>query len=58
MNNQMFDPRAMQLVLEQMKQIQRENEQSLRRMFDSKIKQNFLTYFDNCLLTKKSNVIY
>ena len=42
MNNQMFDPRAMQLALEQMKQIQRENEQSLRRMFDSKIKQNFL----------------
>ena len=34
MNNQMFDPMAMDFTLKQMKQIQKENEQSLRRLFD------------------------
>lgn len=34
MNNQMFDPMAMDFALKQMKQIQKENEQSLRRLFD------------------------
>ena len=39
MNNPMFDPMAMDFAL---KQIQKENEQSLRRLFDKKIKQSFL----------------
>lgn len=42
MNNHVFDPMAMDFALKQMKQIQKENEQSLRRLFDKKIKQNFL----------------
>ena len=42
MNNQVFDPLAMDFALKQMKQIQKDNEQSLRRLFDKKIKQSFL----------------
>ena len=42
MNNQAFDPLALDFALKQRKQIQKENEQSLRRLFDKKIKQNFL----------------
>ena len=42
MNNQAFDPLALDFALKQMKQIQKENEQSLRRIFDKKIKQSFL----------------
>ena len=34
MNNQMFDPMAMDFALKQMKQIQKENEQSLRKLSD------------------------
>lgn len=34
MNNQMFDPMAVDFALKQMKQIQKENEQSLRTLFD------------------------
>lgn len=42
MNNQAFDPLALDFALKQLKQIQKENEQSLRRIFDKKIKQSFL----------------
>lgn len=42
MNNQAFDPLALDFALKQRKQIQKEKEQSLRRIFNKKIKQNFL----------------
>lgn len=42
MNNQFLDPLAMDFALKQFNQIQKEKEQSLRRLFDKKIKQNFL----------------
>ncbi|MDY5248173.1 MAG: hypothetical protein SPH41_00610, partial [Bacilli bacterium] len=42
MNNQAFDPLALDFALKQRKQIQKEKEQSLRRIFDKKIKQSFL----------------
>ena len=42
MNNKAFDPLSLDFALKQMKQIQKENEQSLRKIFDKKIKQSFL----------------
>ena len=36
MNNQAFDPLALDFALKQRKQIQKEKEQSLRRVFDKK----------------------
>ena len=36
MNNQAFDPLALDFALKQIKQIQKENEQSLRRIFDNR----------------------